>query len=343
MNKRFTIDSFDAGTRLDVFLTRQISDSRSRVQKMIKEGHVMLNGTEECVPHRALKTGDQIEIVPESASAHREFQASRPKGRGYLPPISSVAAGFSPRSAKEWLLNLFRPQKHITLDILFENDDVLVINKRAGALVHPNENSHEDTVMHAAIRHDRRIAKVGDTPKNRAGIVHRLDRMASGVLIIAKTQSAFTSLKAQFQNRAVKKRYRALVEGSLDNDVGTVARKIARSQKQGRMVARPSSQEGKDAVTHYTVRQRYANATELDVEIETGRTHQIRVHMHSMGHPIVGDSLYAIRNQKRIPFDRLWLHAESLTIQLPHETEPRTFTAPFPKELTELTARLHRV
>lgn len=331
MNKRFTIDSFDAGARLDVFLTRQISDSRSRVQNFIKEGHVRVNGIEERVPHRALKTGDKIEI------------ASAPKAISNDVKGEIVRHKKSTFSFKEWLLNLFQPQKKITLEILFENDDVLVVNKRAGELVHPNENSHEDTVMHAAIRHDRRIAKVGDTPKNRAGIVHRLDRMTSGVLIITKSQSAFEHLKAQFQNRAVKKRYRALVEGSLDNDTGTVARKIARSQKQGRMVARPSSQEGKAAVTHYTVRQRYANATELDVDIETGRTHQIRVHMHSMGHPIVGDSLYAIRNQKRIPFDRLWLHAESLTIQLPNENEPRTFTAPFPKELTELTARLHHI
>lgn len=340
MNKRWTIDSFDAGARLDVFLTRQISDSRSRVQKMIKDGHVMLNDIEERVPHRALKTGDKIEIAS-SPKAIRNDRKSKTIRNDTKDVLSRHDA--SVRSFKDRLLNLFRPQKHITLDILFENDDVLIVNKRAGELVHPNENSHEDTVMHAAIRHDRRIAKVGDMPKNRAGIVHRLDRMASGVLIIAKTQSAFEHLKAQFQNRAVKKRYRTLVEGSFNNDVGTIARKIARSQKQGRMVARPSSQEGKDAVTHYTVRQRYANATELDVNIETGRTHQIRVHMHSMGHPVVGDALYAIRNQKRIPFDRLWLHAESLTIQLPNETKPRTFTAPFPNELTELTARLHRL
>ena len=324
--------------RLDVFLTRQILDSRSHVQKTIKTGRVYVNDIEERVPHRTLKAGDEIKIASSFAKAtedkslplhHKTSVREQDDRRGH--------------SLKTFFHRILHPHQNISLDILFEDDDVLVINKHAGALVHPNEHSDEDTVMQAAIRHDRRIATVGDDPARRAGIVHRLDRMASGVLLIAKTQSAFVHLKAQFQNRTVKKQYRALVEGSLENDVGTVARKIARSQKQGRMVARPSSQEGKDAITHYTVRQRYANATELDIEIETGRTHQIRAHMHSMGHPIVGDPLYAIRNQKRISFERLWLHAESLTVRLPSENAPRTFTAPLPSELTQLIDTLHRL
>src|SRR3990167_9426120 len=329
MNKSFTVDTFDEGVRLDVYLTRQLGGSRTHVQKMIKNGEIRVNGADECVPHRALKANDLVEVASVASLPRNDNQNS---------------AHQSSHSFWKRLSRVFKPRQYrIVLDTLFENKDVLVINKHAGDLVHPTEQSNEDTVMHAAIRHDRHIANVGDEPATRAGIVHRLDRMASGVLMIAKTQEAFEHLKSQFQNRLAVKQYRTLVEGSLDNDVGTITRKIARSQKQRRMVARPVSQEGKEAVTHYTVRQRSANATELDIEIETGRTHQIRVHLHSTGHPVVGDSLYAIKNQKRIAFDRLWLHAESLAILLPSESEPRTFTAPLPTELTQLTDMLHKV
>ncbi|MBI2477036.1 RluA family pseudouridine synthase, partial [Candidatus Uhrbacteria bacterium] len=226
------------------------------------------------------------------------------------------------------------------LSIIFENDDVLVVDKPAGMLTHPTDVSSVPTLMDAAIAHDKRIARAGNDP-HRAGIVHRLDKDASGIVIIAKNNASLEHLKQQFRERRVEKHYHVLVSGRLEKETDTLTRRIARSKKNGRMVARPTSQEGKEAITHYDVRTRFANATELSVRLETGRTHQIRVHLHALGHPVVGDTLYTIKNQKQIPLSRLWLHAEALTITLPDESEPRTFTSPLPDALTQLIHTLH--
>jgi 23S rRNA pseudouridine1911/1915/1917 synthase len=316
MPETFTIDKFDTGTRLDLFLVGQLDLSRSKVQNRIKNGDVTINNKVIIAPHTFLKKEDIITL-------------NEPVAKPYDPIRKGKKAT--------------KKKIEFELDIIFENDDVLVVNKQAGVLTHPTENSDEKTLMDAAVAHSPEIATVGDNPKSRAGIVHRLDRDASGVLIIAKTQEAFEHLKAQFKNRTVNKIYRALVHGQVVKDEKTIKGHIARSKNDGKMVARPPSQKGKEAITHYDVIQRYANASELKVRIETGRTHQIRVQMLSLGHPVVGDNIYIIKNLKRIPFKRLGLHAEHLTITLPGETDPQTFTAPLPADMKNLIAKLHKV
>lgn len=315
---QFEIDAIDNGARLDHFLVKQSDVSRSKIQKYIKQTGVEINGLMNCVPHTFLQTGDVVKVDDTRYPYHKE-------------------------EAEEGADPMEKTGEMPTLNILFENDDVIVVNKDAGVLVHPTQSSNEYTLMDALVAHAPEMATVGDKPEERAGIVHRLDRMTSGVMIAAKTQSAFEDLKHKFQKRFVYKKYRALVLGSVQKDHETIQLKIARSKSAGRMVARPGSQEGKEAITEYQVLQRYANATEVDVDIHTGRTHQIRAHFHALGNPVVGDPLYTIKSVKGIPFPRLWLHAYELKLALPGEHEARSFQVPIPTELTDLTDKLHKV
>jgi len=324
MLEEITVDSFDHKKRLDIFLTSVSGESRSRIQKFIKQKGVLVNGKPIAVPHRFLEEGDVIQI-PENYDIDKESPLNTKVDHGQ----------FKRRPLKD--------SEILPLDVIFENDDVIVINKPAGVLVHPTESSEEPTIMDSAILHFPAIAEVGDRPEARAGIVHRLDRMVSGVMILAKTQDSFNDLKFKFQKRFVRKKYLTLVNGQLERDFDTLTFRIARSKKLGRMVARPESQEGKEATTMYETLRKFANATLLDVDLHTGRTHQIRVHMHAIGHPVVGDDLYGIAGQKTIRFPRLWLHSNELTIALPGESEARLFVAELPAELSKLTDSLHEI
>lgn len=281
--------------RLDIALAEVLELSRSKAQKIISDGRVLVNG-KETNAHELVSSASKVEIADPAA-----------------PIIDPNAKPPAP------------------LDILYEDADVLVVNKPAGLLVHPTTASTEPTLLDLLRAHIPGLDAVGDD-KARAGIVHRLDKLASGVLIAAKTPEAFTHLKAQFAQRLTEKRYTALVMGNVTDDTGIITFPIARSQSNARMAARPSSQEGKDAITHFDVLHRYASATLLDVRIETGRTHQIRVHFFALGHPVAGDELYNIRGVKQIPLGRLFLHARALTIDLPNG-ERKTFEAPLPPEL----------
>lgn len=281
--------------RLDIALAEVLELSRSKAQKIISDGRVLVNGT-EANAHELVSSASKVEIADPKA-----------------PIVDPNAKPPAP------------------LNILYEDADVLVVNKPAGLLVHPTTASTEPTLLDLLRAHVPGLDAVGDD-KARAGIVHRLDKLASGVVIVAKTPEAFVHLKAQFAQRLTEKRYTALVMGNVIDDSGTITFPIARSQSNARMAARPSSQEGKDAITHFDVLHRYANATLLDVRIETGRTHQIRVHFFALGHPVAGDDLYTIRGIKQIPLGRLFLHARALTIDLP-SGERKTFEAPLPSEL----------
>jgi 23S rRNA pseudouridine1911/1915/1917 synthase len=282
--------------RLDIALAAHLGISRAKVQKMIAAERVFVDSI-LAKPNVPVTTTSQITIIDEVAA---------------------------PSSA---------PQTPIPLSILYEDNDVIVVNKPAGLLVHPTASSTEQTLVDALRAHVSDIENVGDD-KKRAGIVHRLDKEASGVLIAAKTNTAFTHLKAQFANRQTEKNYTVLVLGSVIDDSGTITFPIARSKTQARMAARPHSQDGKEAITHFDVVQRYANATLLNVRIETGRTHQIRAHFFALGHPVAGDKLYVKRGIKQIPLNRLFLHARSLAINLPNG-ERSTFTAPLPSVLED--------
>ncbi len=280
--------------RLDKFATQALELSRSQIQKAIKAGHILVNDE----PANARTLVDASMTVTYDPAI-----LSKPEKTGDLP----------------------------TFDVLFENDDAVVINKPAGVLVHEAEQSTEFTLVDALIDRWPQIAEVGDDPK-RAGLVHRLDKFASGVMIIAKTQAAFDHLKTQFQDRLTTKRYTVLVHGQLSLPSDTIDFPIARSKTTGRMAAKPNGKEGKRAVTHYDTIKAYPHHTLVDVNIETGRTHQIRVHFFAMDHPVVGDTLYRQRGVKPMEIGRLFLHARELTIALPDGQE-QTFTAPLPEKL----------
>jgi 23S rRNA pseudouridine1911/1915/1917 synthase len=298
--------SDQAGQRLDHFLTKTMEASRSQIQRLIKQGTITLNG-------KQIKSGEVLE----------------PGDTIFYPEIEltvTVKDGPAP-----------------VLNVQYEDDDLLVINKPAGLLVHEAlKDEHRATVVDGLLERHPEVANVGDDP-TRPGIVHRLDKDVSGLMVIAKTQKSFDTLKRQFQQRTVNKEYLALVYGSLPKETDTIDLKIARSKNKGRMVARTGLQEGKEAITQYDVLKRFATATYVSVKILTGRTHQIRVHFQALGYPIVGDKLYKVRGMKfrEIPLPRLFLHSHKLTIRLMDGKE-KSFMAPLPDELENVLEKMKR-
>ncbi len=276
--------------------------SRAKVQKLIIDGVIYVDGA---VTNRHQKIDERSKVTIDDEKTE-------------AAPVAPIAPP--------------------ALDILYEDQDVVVVNKPAGLLVHPTLTSTEPTLVDALKLHVPSIGTVGDN-KVRAGIVHRLDKEASGVLIAAKTNEAFAHLKAQFANRLTEKYYTVLVMGSVIDDFGTITFPIGRSKTKARMAARPMSQDGKDAITHFDVVGRFTSSTLLDVRIETGRTHQIRAHMFALGNPVAGDKLYVKKGLKNMPLGRLFLHARSLTIEIP-SGEKMTFEAPLPEALVKLEASL---
>ncbi len=289
-----------APERLDTALARRLGTSRAQAQRLIKAGRVFVNGATPKA-HALLATGAQIAVAEE-------------------------------------IINKADKQAPPKLDIIFENSDVLVVNKPAGLLVHPTLASHEPTLMEAVLGYDAHIKGVGGD-LHRSGIVHRLDREASGVMVVARNERAHSHLKDQFKQRLTDKHYTALVLGKVAEPYGTINFPIARSSTRSRMAARPLSQAGKEAITHYEVIQRFTSSTLLDISIETGRTHQIRAHVFALGHPVAGDKLYLRRDLKPLKIDRLFLHASKLGITLPNG-ERQTFVAPLPDELTQALTTL---
>ncbi len=303
---KITITEQEVGTRIDQMLTDRLEISRSKVQKIIKAGEVTVN-SKVAKPNHKLEENDEVEF----------------------PEIDTTPIVKDPKDTP-------------TLNILYEDDDLLVINKPAGLIVHPVvEEDINPTVVDAVLKLHPEVINVGDD-KIRPGIVHRLDKAVSGTMVIAKTQEMFENLKEQFQNRTIGKEYLAMVYGKLPKDHGTINLKIARSEGRGKMVARTGDQEGKDALTEYDVIQEFKNTTYIKVKIHTGRTHQIRVHFYAIDHPLVGDKLYKkkkMRHVRPIEMDRIFLHAHKLSLVLKDGSQ-KTFTSPLPKELQELMDNL---
>lgn len=294
------------GKRLDIFLAERSDCSRGHIQKLIKSGSVLVDG-KSSKPNYRLTAGELVTLP--------ELEVE--------PAI--VRRGDAP-----------------ILNVVFENDDLLVINKPAGLVVHPFEGFDSDTTLvDALLERYPEITDVGDDPA-RPGIVQRLDKDVSGLMVIAKTAEAFDALKLQFQNRSVYKEYIALVYGVLAKDHDVIEMRIARSKARGRMVARPQSQEGKDAKTEYDMLERFKNHTLVKVILHTGRTHQIRVHFLAINHPLVGDQLYKkirMKNIRPIALNRIFLHAHKLRFKLMDGTE-KTFVEPLPEELSLILTKL---
>jgi 23S rRNA pseudouridine1911/1915/1917 synthase len=307
-----------AGERLDQYVATQIPDvSRARIQQLIAKGEVLVNNTAAKSSLR-LKGDEQITVT----------------GPPHPPPLRAIP-------------------EEIALDIVYEDDDLAIVNKPAGMMVHAGAGATDDarnrgTLVNALLHHFEKLSAVGGDL--RPGIVHRLDRATSGLMVVAKNDEAHRRLAKQFSAREVHKTYIALVHGWPKQDSGTIQSAISRhSQKRTRMTTRGFG--GREAVTHYLVRRKidspYGKFALVEVRIETGRTHQIRVHMSSLGHPVVGDALYGApgelrsqSNKRRAPgmpatlkLDRNFLHSAALELTHPRTRELLKFSRPLPKEL----------
>jgi 23S rRNA pseudouridine1911/1915/1917 synthase len=318
-----------AGQRIDQFLAAQIPDiSRARVQQLLQEQKALLNGS-SAKPSLKLRGGETITIL----------------GDPQPPPLRAIA-------------------ENIPLEILYEDADLAVINKPAGMMVHPaagatDSERNRGTLVNALLHRFRQLSAVGG--EARPGIVHRLDKETSGIILVARSDAAHRNLARQFSGRVVKKRYIALVHGWPARQHGTINAPISRDTiRRTRMTTRGIG--GRTAITHYQVRERletaYGKFALLDVHIETGRTHQIRVHMASLGHPVAGDTLYGapgvIRPASLLPksrrktqsgmqelsLDRNFLHAAAIEFAHPRTGQSLSFETSLPNELSGFMERL---
>ena len=298
MTARFAVSAAEAGMRLDHFLQAKMPEySRARLQGWIRAGRVRLNGR-EARASATLKEWDAVEADP-------------------APP--------APLHAKA---------EAIPLDVLYEDDDLVAINKPAGMVVHAGAGVREGTLVNALLARFEKLSALGG--ELRPGIVHRLDRETSGVLLVAKHDAAHRNLAAQFAGRAVEKRYIALVRGTVKRESGRIEKPIARDPvRRVRMTTRLAS--GRSALSDYRVLARYEGFTLLEVRIGTGRTHQIRVHLSCIGHPVAGDTLYGAPAAAE---GRFFLHSASIRFLLPSTGEPLEVRAPLPPELEKWLERL---
>jgi 23S rRNA pseudouridine1911/1915/1917 synthase len=283
----------DSPQRLDVYLQELYPKlSRSRLQEWIKKGRVRVDG-EIRKPSYLLKGGEDIDVEPLE-----------------LRPLQARA-------------------ENLPLEILYEDEDLIAVNKAAGMTVHAGAGVQDGTLVNALLHRFAKLSTAGGDL--RPGIVHRLDRLTSGVILVAKTDEAHRRLQEQFSGRRVEKTYLALVEGVMSADEGTVDRPVSRDPwKPVRMTAK--LEEGREAITHWKVRKRLAAFTLLEVRIGTGRTHQIRVHLGSLGHRVAGDTLYGARAHDS---GRFFLHAWRISLEQPSNGERLTIEAPLAPELRE--------
>jgi len=307
----FTVASEDSGIRLDQFLAGKIAEvSRARVQQLIEQGLVLVDG-KAGKPSLRLRGGEQVNVLGPAKPA----------------PLRAIP-------------------EDIPLDIVYEDQDLAVVNKPAGMMVHAGAGATDDernrgTLVNALLHRFRQLSDIGG--ELRPGIVHRLDKETSGLVIIAKNDIAHRMLAAQFAQRQVKKTYIALVHGWLMAERGTIKASISRdSVRRVRMTTRRSG--GREAITHYLVREKidaaFGKFSLLEVKIDTGRTHQIRVHLSSIGHPVVGDRVYGAPAQIKgraevISLSRNFLHAAALELQHPRTGATLAFTRELPVELED--------
>jgi 23S rRNA pseudouridine1911/1915/1917 synthase len=291
---RLTAEQEDAGKRLDQLIHQRLPDySRSRIQDWIKSGRVLVDGRAARASH-AVRAGEEIDVTPADP-----------------PPLHAVA-------------------EEIPLRILYEDADVVAIDKPAGMAVHAGAGIHSGTLVNALLHHFESLSSVGGPL--RPGIVHRLDRFTSGVLLVAKNDAAHQKLAAQFSGREIEKVYLALAQGVVKKDAGRIDRPISRDPiRRTRMTARLD--EGRAAWSEYRVLRRFANATLLEVRIGTGRTHQIRAHLASIGHPVVGDTLYGAAGNSGL--GRYFLHAHRIRFRRPSDGEVVEVVSPLAPELEE--------
>lgn len=295
---KLTVDDTLTG-RIDKVLAHQFNQfSRSHLQKWIVDGNVRVNG-QPVKPKYKLAVGDQVVIEPE------------------VPQKVDLT-----------------PEK-IPLDIVYEDDDVIVVNKPQGMVVHPAPGHPDHTLVNALLYHSPLSTINGEF---RPGIVHRIDKDTSGLLMVAKNDLAHRSLAAQLKAKTNQREYVALVHGVIKQDAGTIDAPIGRSKKDRKKQAVVS--DGRHAVTHFKVLRRFRHYTLVSCRLETGRTHQIRVHMKSIGHPLAGDPLYGPR--KTLPGRGQYLHARLLGFKHPRTGKDLVFTAPLPEYFQQMLDKLKK-
>jgi len=283
----------EAKIRLDRFLANKLPEySRSRLQHLVRTGFVRLNGA-TTRPRHLVRSGDKIELTE--------------------APLEKIDNQPEP----------------IPLEVLFEDKDIIVINKPPGLVVHPGAGHRQHTLVNALLSHCPTLSGIGG--KERPGIVHRLDKETSGCLVVAKNDGAHRELSRQFAERSVEKIYLALVAGKLRKDAGVIEEKIGRHpvHRQRMSVA---SARGRPAKTDYRVVCSGDQASLVECRLYSGRTHQIRVHLHHLGHPVLGDKVYAAHLAKNFP--RHMLHAWKLGFRHPRSGESKSFEAPLPDDFT---------
>jgi len=290
--------------RLDRFLVACLPEfSRARLQGLIADGFVWVDGSPAKKSGQSIEAGTQVEVrIP--------------------PPQPSGLVA-----------------EDIPLDVVFENDDLLIVNKPAGMVVHPAVGHERGTLVNAVLGHDPGIEGIGG--EERPGIVHRLDKDTSGLIVVAKNDAAMRWLQEQFRQRTVQKTYLALVDGAPPTPTGRVEAPIGRDPKDRKKMAVTTPAKGREAVSEYKIVETFRKHTLLEVHPLTGRTHQIRLHCAFLGCPIAGDSQYGHRKLS-LEIKRHFLHAFQLKISLPGEQETRIFEAPLPAELEDVLTLLRK-
>jgi 23S rRNA pseudouridine1911/1915/1917 synthase len=294
---QFIVSANEAKLRLDQFLAKRLPEfSRSRLQQLIRDGFVRLNNSTSR-PRHIVRGGDKIELVE--------------------PPLEKIET---------------LPEQ-IPLEVLFEDNDLIVINKPAGLVVHPGAGHRKHTLVNALLNHCATLSGIGG--KERPGIVHRLDKETSGCLVVAKNDTAHRELSKQFTERTVEKIYLVLVAGKLPKATGVIEAKIGRHPVH-RQRMRATALRGRAARTEYRVVRSSERASLIECRLHSGRTHQIRVHLHHLGHSVLGDKVYAPPLAKDFP--RQMLHAWKLGFRHPRTQECKSFEAPLPADFNEALA-----
>lgn len=294
MKEVFIVESDGVGKRLDVFISDMLKDvTRSQIKKSIEDGLTLVNG-------KAVKSGKTLRLGDSV-----EFESIE-----YVTDVEP---------------------EDIPLGIIYEDDDLAVINKPQGMTVHPAPGNYTGTLVNALLYHFNSISDIGGDV--RPGIVHRIDKDTSGLLVVAKNNKAHLSLARQIASKVCKRTYWALVEGVVKSNSGKIDKPIGRSHGDRKKMAIVF--DGRPAVTHYKVLERYSDASLVEFNLETGRTHQIRVHTKDLGHPIIGDKTYGFKNQ-RFNLNGQLLHAYKLEFTHPTQKRKMEFTAPLPDYFSKI-------
>lgn len=300
MTLEFTVTQEEALERLDKVLLTHHDETRTGLKKLIDEGYVSVNGEAQTKAAYKVKPGDVIRVT--------------------APKVEPLK---------------LKPSA-IALDVVFEDEHLIIVNKPAGLIVHPTPTTKEETLVHALLSMNIDWGVFGDTL--RPGIVHRIDKDTSGLLVVAKTKAALLALQAMIKQRVLKREYLALVEGVIAHEKGTIDAPIGRHPKKRQQMSVVA--QGKEAITHFEVLERFDEHSLVRCILESGRTHQIRVHMQYIGHPVYGDPLYGYR--KHVLTTGQTLHAHRLTLTHPMTHEPLALEAAIPAEFESVLTELRR-